>query len=83
MQMPVADRDEEDNPNSEIVVSMLSQSPLEPKIGVKQMHNRLAQLTLAGCFDYDVRFDNSLYFTIIFKNCAETLHFQNIIFYVF
>lgn len=54
--MPVTDRDQENTPNSKIIVTMLSQNPLEPNIGVKQMHGRLAQLTLAGCFDYDVRF---------------------------
>lgn len=81
--MPVADRDQEDNPNSQIVVTMLSQSPLEPKIGVKQMHNHMAQLTLAGCFDYDVRFINILCFTRRFQNCAEKSHFPNIIFDVF
>lgn len=55
VQMPVADRDQENNLNSKIMVTMLSQNPLEPTIGVKQMHSRLAQLTLTGCFDYDVR----------------------------
>lgn len=53
VQMPVTDRDQENTPNSKIIVTMLSQNPLEPNIGVKQMHGRLAQLTLAGCFDYD------------------------------
>lgn len=83
VQMPVTDRDEENNPNSEIVVTMLSQSPLEPKIGVKQLHNRLAQLTMAGCFDYDVRVVNNLSFTRRFQNCAEISNVPNIISFVF
>ncbi|XP_034393783.1 cadherin-like protein 26 [Cyclopterus lumpus] len=47
------DRDERNSKNSEVTVSMLSQNPLEPKIELNQITNRIAQLNFKGCFDYD------------------------------
>lgn len=54
VQLPVSDRDQPNKPNSKITVRLVSQTPDEPKISLHQLHDRLAQLTLSGCFDYDV-----------------------------
>lgn len=53
--LQVTDRDQEETPNSKILVSLISQEPKEPQISVMQMYNTQAQLVLkSGCFDYDV-----------------------------
>ncbi|XP_065325735.1 cadherin-like protein 26 [Pelmatolapia mariae] len=49
----VTDIDKEKTPNSEFDITMVSQSPEEPKIAVQQLEGGLAKLTLKGCFDYD------------------------------
>lgn len=55
--LQIIDRDKADTPNSQIIVSLISQEPKEPKISVKQLYNTQAQLVLkSGCFDYDVSF---------------------------
>lgn len=54
--LDVTDRDQRGTPNSKITVSLISQEPKEPKIGLKQMYNSQVQVVLkSGCFDYDVR----------------------------
>lgn len=55
------DKDLKNTVNSTISVSVISQSPQEPKIGIKQINNSLAHLTSSGCFDYDVRTGDLLY----------------------
>lgn len=52
----VTDKDKENTANSEFNITMVSQTPAEPKIAVQQLPGGLAKLTLKGCFDYDVRF---------------------------
>nr|XP_019951601.1 PREDICTED: cadherin-like protein 26 [Paralichthys olivaceus] len=47
------DKDKQNTPNSSVTVSIISQTPAEPKIGVEQLSNQMAQLKLKGCFDYD------------------------------
>lgn len=49
----VTDKDKENTPNSEFNITMVSQTPAEPKIAVQQLTGGLAKLTLKGCFDYD------------------------------
>ncbi|XP_030590105.1 cadherin-like protein 26 [Archocentrus centrarchus] len=51
--LEVRDIDQANTPNSEVTITMLSQTPLEPKINVEQSSGGLARLTLKGCFDYD------------------------------
>lgn len=55
LDLHMKDKDLENTRNSTISVSVLSQSPQEPKIGIKQINNSLAHLTFSGCFDYEVR----------------------------
>uniref|UniRef100_A0A671W4A9 Cadherin 26, tandem duplicate 1 n=1 Tax=Sparus aurata TaxID=8175 RepID=A0A671W4A9_SPAAU len=58
LQVPldVTDKDLENTPNSNFTVSILKQAPAEPRIGVKKIEGtNHHQLTLHGCFDYDVR----------------------------
>ncbi|XP_036390053.1 cadherin-like protein 26 [Megalops cyprinoides] len=48
------DADEENSVNSQITMSVISQEPASPKIGIKVVEGtRMSQLTLKGCFDYD------------------------------
>ncbi|XP_068454390.1 cadherin-like protein 26 [Clinocottus analis] len=55
VQLMMTDRDQTGTPNSQIVVTKLSQSPAEPNIDLKQNSNRMAHLSLnKGCFDYDI-----------------------------
>ncbi|XP_013765926.1 cadherin-like protein 26 [Pundamilia nyererei] len=49
----VTDKDKENTANSEFNITMVSQTPAEPKIAVQQLPGGLAKLTLKGCFDYD------------------------------
>uniref|UniRef100_UPI0037E854CB cadherin-like protein 26 n=1 Tax=Semicossyphus pulcher TaxID=241346 RepID=UPI0037E854CB len=53
VQLRVTDIDKENTPNSQITVSVIGQEPKVPKIGVDQIDDRMAQLTLEGCFDYE------------------------------
>ncbi|TKS77810.1 Cadherin-like protein 26 [Collichthys lucidus] len=53
VQLQAMDRDQEDTPNSRITISLVSQTPEEPKIELEQIDSRMAQLILKGCFDYD------------------------------
>lgn len=55
LDLHMKDKDLENTINSTIRVSVISQTPQEPKIGIKQINNSLAHLTVSGCFDYDVR----------------------------
>uniref|UniRef100_A0A669ECM9 Cadherin domain-containing protein n=1 Tax=Oreochromis niloticus TaxID=8128 RepID=A0A669ECM9_ORENI len=52
----VTDIDQENTPNSEFDITLVSQTPAVPKIAVQQYEGGLARLVLKGCFDYDVRF---------------------------
>ncbi|XP_042347619.1 cadherin-like protein 26 [Plectropomus leopardus] len=49
----VKDIDQWDTPNAEVTISVLSQNPKTPTITLKQINNRIAKLTVDGCFDYD------------------------------
>ncbi|KAM6982493.1 cadherin-like protein 26 [Tautogolabrus adspersus] len=49
----VNDIDKENTPNSQTSVSVISQNPREPKIGVRKINDKQFRLTLDGCFDYD------------------------------
>lgn len=52
----VEDKDLENTPNSNFTVSLIKQTPEEPKLSVKHLGGtNHHQLTLHGCFDYDVR----------------------------
>ncbi|XP_068585826.1 cadherin-like protein 26 [Cebidichthys violaceus] len=53
VQLHVTDRDKKNTPNSTFTVSMVSQSPEEPKIELVEMSSRMAHLSFKGCFDYD------------------------------
>lgn len=61
VQLQVTDIDEQNTTNSQITVSVLSQTPEEPKIAVERIDGRLAQLKFTGCFDYDVSLNGLLY----------------------
>ncbi|XP_060913770.1 cadherin-like protein 26 [Labrus mixtus] len=49
----VNDIDKENTPNSQISVSVISQNPTQPKIGIHKINSKQFRLTLDGCFDYD------------------------------
>ncbi|CAI5648016.1 unnamed protein product [Oreochromis niloticus] len=49
----VTDIDQENTPNSEFDITLVSQTPAVPKIAVQQYEGGLARLVLKGCFDYD------------------------------
>ncbi|XP_036959228.1 cadherin-like protein 26 isoform X1 [Acanthopagrus latus] len=56
LQIPlmVEDKDLENTPNSNFTVSLIKQTPEEPKLSVKHLGGtNHHQLTLHGCFDYD------------------------------
>lgn len=61
VRLEAKDRDQQNTSNSQVTISVLAQSPPEPKIGVEKIDSRLAQLTFKGCFDYDVRLSDSLH----------------------
>lgn len=65
VQLHITDRDQQNTNNSKITVSVASQNPKEPKIGVKRINSGLVQLVLSGCFDYDVRLGSVLYLQYI------------------
>uniref|UniRef100_A0A8C6MC45 Cadherin-like protein 26 n=1 Tax=Nothobranchius furzeri TaxID=105023 RepID=A0A8C6MC45_NOTFU len=50
---PFKDNDKEKTINSTVSISVVSQNPVEPKINVTQIDDRMARLTFKGCFDYD------------------------------
>lgn len=87
MQLKALDRDQEGTSNSEITISLISQSPQEPQIDVEQIDGRMAQLKLKGCFDYDVRL-NDLQWAAP-RTCIHThlplfqYDISNIIIYIF
>ncbi|XP_037539908.1 cadherin-like protein 26 [Nematolebias whitei] len=47
------DDDQENTPNSTVVISVSQQNPLEPAIEAFQIDGRMARLKFKGCFDYD------------------------------
>ncbi|CAJ1084860.1 cadherin-like protein 26 [Xyrichtys novacula] len=49
----VNDIDKENTPNSQTTVAILSQTPKEPKIGIREINVKQFRLTVDGCFDYD------------------------------
>ncbi|KAJ8409010.1 hypothetical protein AAFF_G00240310 [Aldrovandia affinis] len=52
--LKASDEDQKDTDNSKITMTVLSQEPLSPKIGIKTVEGaELSQLTFTGCFDYD------------------------------
>ncbi|XP_007566359.1 cadherin-like protein 26 [Poecilia formosa] len=51
--MDVVDLDQEGTINSTVDVTVVKQSPAEPKIGVKKITEKQHQLISEGCFDYD------------------------------
>nr|XP_015823800.2 cadherin-like protein 26 [Nothobranchius furzeri] len=51
--MEFKDNDKEKTINSTVSISVVSQNPVEPKINVTQIDDRMARLTFKGCFDYD------------------------------
>ncbi|KAG7521306.1 cadherin 26 [Solea senegalensis] len=53
VQLHATDRDQSGTPNSNITISVISQKPQQPVIALKQIDDRMAWLTLAGCFNYD------------------------------
>lgn len=83
----VTDIDKENTSNSKFDITMVSQTPAEPKIGVEQLQGGLARLTLKGCFDYDVRFIAIFLLNLWKVNVHANKHveFSNIsnIFYIF
>lgn len=72
VQLQVTDIDQENTSNSQITVTVISQTPEEPKITVHQMDNRMAQLKFEGCFDYDVRL-NCTYISEKLRVCAQAV----------
>ncbi|XP_017265201.1 cadherin-like protein 26 isoform X2 [Kryptolebias marmoratus] len=46
------DADQENTPNSTVVITVEKQTPAEPVIEVHQIDDRLARLRFKGCFDY-------------------------------
>ncbi|XP_049921086.1 cadherin-like protein 26 [Epinephelus moara] len=53
VQLLVTDIDQRNTSNSKVTIRVLSQKPDSPKISLIQIDNRMAQLTVEGCFDYD------------------------------
>ncbi|KAG8002549.1 Cadherin-like protein 26 [Nibea albiflora] len=53
VQLQATDPDKPDTPNSDFTISLVSQKPEEPKIDLKVIDKKMAQLVLKGCFDYD------------------------------
>ncbi|XP_047466252.1 cadherin-like protein 26 isoform X2 [Mugil cephalus] len=52
-QLLAFDADQNDTDNSKTTFTVLKQNPIEPKIGLLRLSDRMAQLTFEGCFDYD------------------------------
>ncbi|KAI7794586.1 putative cadherin-like protein 26, partial [Triplophysa rosa] len=48
------DKDQKNTPNSQFTTRLGSQEPALPKIVLQNLTSTLNQLTLAGCFDYDI-----------------------------
>ncbi|KAJ0064504.1 hypothetical protein NL108_009486, partial [Boleophthalmus pectinirostris] len=53
VRLQAMDPDQPNSPNSTMEFSLLSQTPLDPKIELELIDNRTAQLKYSGCFDYD------------------------------
>nr|XP_040048446.1 cadherin-like protein 26 isoform X1 [Gasterosteus aculeatus aculeatus] len=53
IQLEVKDIDQKNSPNSTFTVSIVSQSPQEPRMELKVIRDGLAHLTLKGCLNYD------------------------------
>uniref|UniRef100_A0A6Q2XVQ3 Cadherin domain-containing protein n=1 Tax=Esox lucius TaxID=8010 RepID=A0A6Q2XVQ3_ESOLU len=72
VQLIAIDRDQENTDNSNFKISLLSQDPAEPKISVKHVEGtKMSQLTLTGCFNYDVRMHCNTLKLIFFYDRGE------------
>lgn len=79
VQLRATDLDQTNTSNSQITISLVSQNPQEPKIGLEQLDGRMAQLKFEGCFDYDVRLGHLLYLHQLKVACSYTVIFSHYI----